>query len=221
MPFIPVQATAQAKLFGTVSGHPFNCIWHFRLPTVSATWTTAQLNALCDGLMNGLKLANGVQSLTGVNVTFSGVTAVGLETSAPAVGNSSVAAFSGSLAGTDLPPSVSILVQFVINDRFRGGHPRTYMPPSVVGSLVGSEDSWTPTFITSYNTAFINMIDNGLAANTGSFQCTPRYNYTFTDVPAKHKWLKTKSSLLDNPQVVNWVVKANIAGQSRRAKIGG
>jgi hypothetical protein len=221
MPFIAVPGVCQAKLQGSVSGHPWVVILHFKLAAVGNNWTTAQLNAVCDGLMTGIAVANGVGALSSNSVIFQSVAAVDLGTATPAVGGNTHAAITGGDATGEIPPSTCVLVQDVIPDRYRGGHPRHYMPPMGLGALTANADSWTPTKVGLYSTAYSGMINGATTAVTGISNCAVRYNYTYTDVPAKKKWMHTRSSFNDAPLITNWVVKANIAGQSRRAKIGG
>ena len=221
MTFIPVPGVAQAKMAGTISGHPFNNIWHYQLNAPGTNWTTAQLNALCDGLMAGLVLTNGIASLTGANTVFNGVTAVDLGIATPATGASTHAAVPGQATGNELPPSTCVLVDLITQERYRGGHARAYMPPGNAVELISTEDQWTTTFVNSYQTAFANMQDNAFSAVPGMHQCCVRYNYTYTDVPAKHKYLATRDSVHSTPAVVNWVVKAGLGTQRRRARLGG
>jgi hypothetical protein len=171
--------------------------------------------------MTGITAANGIGVLTTNAATFQSVQAVDLGVTTPATGASTHAAITGQDATGPVPPSTCVLVQELIPDRYRGGHPRHYMPPMGAGALTSTSDSWTPTKVGLYQTAYSAMINGATTAVPASSNCAVRYNYTYTDVPAKHKWMHTRSSFNDAPLVTNWVVKANIAGQSRRAKIGG
>jgi hypothetical protein len=221
MPFIAVPGVCQVKLSGAVEGHPWVTILHFKLAAVGNNWTTAQLNALCDGLMTGIAVTNGLGSLTNSTASFQSAIAVDLGTPTPATGANTHAAITGSDLTGPVPPSVCVLVQDVIPDRYRGGHPRHYMPPMGGGALTATQDSWTTAKIGAYATAYSSMINGATGAVPACSNCAVRYNYTYTDVPAKHKWMHTRSSFNDAPLITNWLVKANIAGQSRRAKIGG
>lgn len=220
MPQILVPGTAQAVLKGTVSGHPFANIFHYQLGTTGIPWTQAQLQALTDGIMSGIAQTGGIGVNSAQGVVFQQVVAVDLSTGTPAEAVSTHAA----VVGTQLPeptPSTCVLVDNIITARYRGGHPRSYMPPMGATSLTSNEDSWTTAAVAAYQTGYTNMHDAAFSAVPGIHQVAVRYNYTYTDDPIKHKWIKTRSSLNSTPQVINYLVKSAIGTQRRRARIGG
>jgi len=219
LPQVLVPGVAQVVLSGTVSAHPWAVIFHFKLDLSGQNWSISQLNATCTGLHTGA--FTHIAALTGSNVTFSTCTGVDLGTTTPAEGVSSHAAFSGTLVAPESPPSLCVLVSYQTQDRYRGGHPRAYMPPPNAATLTPTEDAWQGSYINSYSVAFANMMDDTFAAQTGMFQCAVRYNYTFVDDPVHHKYLRTRASLHSTPQVLNWIPKAPVATQRRRIKTGG
>jgi hypothetical protein len=88
-------------------------------------------------------------------------------------------------------------------------------------SMQTTEDAWTAQAVGLYQTAFTNMHDGAFNAVPGMHQCVVRYNYLYTDVPTKKKYLATRESLNSTPPVVGYLVKSNIGTQRRRARIGG
>jgi hypothetical protein len=221
MTFIPVPGVAQLVLKGTVSGHPFANIFHYSLGQPGQNWTAAQLNSICNAILAGIAGTGGIASLTMANAVFQTANAVDLGIETPAVGASSHAAVGGVLPGPDPPPSTCVLVDSIVQDRYRGGHPRSYMPPGSMAELDSNEDAWLAAYVGQYQTAFENMQDSIFSAVPGCFQVVPRYNYTYTDVPSKHKYLATRESFKHAAQVVNWLVKSPIGTQRRRARTGG
>jgi hypothetical protein len=220
-PFIPVPGVAQFKIQGTVSGHTFVNNWFYSQSSPQTVWTTAQLNTVCDNILSSIAASNGIGPLTAPEVTWSAITAVDLSSSTPATGANSHAAVSGTGPAGAIPPSICVLVNNVIGDRYRGGHPRSYMPPMAATSLISTDDQWAAASVNSYQTAYQNMQDNVFAAVTGTFQCIPRYNYTYTDNTTKRKWTHQRTSLNHVAQVRTWLVRTHIAHQTRRASIGG
>jgi hypothetical protein len=63
----------------------------------------------------------------------------------------------GTLAGTALSAGVAMIVKFKINRRYRGGHPRFYLPGRVVADLASST-SWAAGSVSSLATAFAAFI---------------------------------------------------------------
>jgi hypothetical protein len=76
----------------------------------------------------------------------------------------------GTNAGTPLPANNAVLVSHKIARRYRGGHPRHYMP---FGQNTDTSDSqhWTNTFITNVQNdmvAFIAAVNAAIITNWGS-----------------------------------------------------
>jgi hypothetical protein len=113
-----------------------------------------------------------------------------------------------------------ILVQHKIGARYRGGHPRTYLPPSGTANTT-SGDTWTNTFVataTSAWTALKSGVNSDLAAAglAAATQCAPRYTYTYTADNVKHKFTKVRSTFLGPFPVSGFTVDTQIATQRRR-----
>jgi hypothetical protein len=221
MPFIAVPGVAQFNVKGVIESHVFQNIWYYSQPTSQTLWSTAQLNTVCDAIMAGLALASGVASLTNPAVSWTNVTAVDLSTSTPATGANSHATVSGTATAGAVPPSVCVVVSNVTGDRYRGGHPRTYMPPMSSSFLDANNDAWNTTQVGQYQTAYQNVHDNVFSSVSGIFQCIPRYNYTYTDNTTKRKWEHQKASLNHVAHVVTWRVRPAIGYQTRRSSVGG
>lgn len=97
--------------------------------------TTAQLNTLA-GNVGAAWLANlAPQLITAVSLTT--VECIDLTTRTSNVGSDSTIR-GGALAGTNpLPVNAAICVSEHINNRFRGGHPRFYLPAPTVTQMAG------------------------------------------------------------------------------------
>jgi hypothetical protein len=214
MPTILVPGVAEVAMKGTIGPHPWAVIFHFKKNLVGQNWSISDLNALCQGLFAGAQSQIAVHTCT--DVTFQECLGVDLGLSNPATGISSGAAFAGSGTGPTPPPSTCVLVTYQITSRYRGGHPRAYMPPGPTTQMDTNEDAWLSTFVATYSTAFGNMMDAAFAASPGCIQVAPRYNYTYIDDPVHHKWIKQRSSHKEDAQVFNWIAKAALATQRRR-----
>lgn len=220
MPAILVPGVAQATLRGVIGSNPFNCIFHYKLNQVGVNWSQAQLQNLADGLMGGIALTNGVAQLTLNSAVFQQVVAVDIGTSTPFEASSTHAAITGVETGT-LSNQVAVLVSGTVNARYRGGKPRTYMPPGGSANIAAGGDSWTAAFVASYQTAFTNMQDTAFNAVLGITQVVVRYNYTYTPSPNGKKIIVTRESLNSTPQVLGYTVKGPLGTQRRRVRVGG
>jgi hypothetical protein len=88
--------------------------------------------------------------------SFVGLTAIDLSspTSATAETTDDLA---GSLAGTILPADACFVMSATVGRRYRGGHPRSYLPLGVETSLQTGR-TWTAAFITAVSTAWAGLI---------------------------------------------------------------
>jgi hypothetical protein len=68
-----------------------------------------------------------------------------------------IAVFNGStpggLGGDTLPASLSMLVNFKVKRRYRGGKPRVYVPTGAGGDLA-TPQTWSSTFLTAWTTSW-------------------------------------------------------------------
>jgi hypothetical protein len=87
---------------------------------------------------------------------ISGVTVTDIDTTdltnAFAAQASTSEALVGTRSGTPLTVAAACVVSWKINFRFRGGHPRTYLPAGVVADVTSGR-LWTSGFVTAVNAA--------------------------------------------------------------------
>jgi hypothetical protein len=83
--------------------------------------------------------------------TLTGVVAIDLTSPVSAVA-SVTASVAGTLAGTELPNDVAFVLSGTVTRRFRGGHPRNYLP---LGDETKLQDGshWMVAFVTAVETA--------------------------------------------------------------------
>ena len=62
----------------------------------------------------------------------------------------------GTVSGTPMPAQTAANVEYTIARRYRGGKPRMYLPPSVMGNLV-NDVAWTSAWATTLGTAVENF----------------------------------------------------------------
>lgn len=136
-------------------------------------------------LLNTLDTAWGtnIQPLQDAATTLTSVTATDLTSSTnPQVVKQE--ARTGTRVGSGLPAAVSPVLRFKINRRYRGSHPRLYLPAGV-GTDTSTAQQWTTAFtaavVAGWN-AFIAAIQTTPPTNIGTLsQVTLSYFQGFTN----------------------------------------
>lgn len=75
---------------------------------------------------------------------------------------------SGSLNGTGNQPQVSPLINWSIASTYRGGHPRTYLPPAD-SAHIGSDGALVGSYVTALTTAALGLISDVNALSSAGF----------------------------------------------------
>lgn len=92
---------------------------------------------------------------TGDNKTFASVEAVDLSSPTSAVATAT-GATAGALGGAILPADVAMVISATVARRYRGGHPRSYLPVGDATKL-NSDVLWDGAFVTAVHTAWIGF----------------------------------------------------------------
>jgi hypothetical protein len=219
MAFIPVPGVAQLTLHGVIGNKPWNVITHFLGSPVAGSWTTNQLVAMGNALMSGMASVWGSHMPTAT--TWSNVIGVDLGTQTPQEGISTHAPITGT--STQINDAAScVLVSYTTNQRFRGGHPRSYFP-GFDGLLQTTETLWDVTSYNSFVSAWASAIiaANQAAVSAGaqsSAQCVPLYVYEYRDNPTKKRYDKTRTALKTIAMVTSVGGNNTIATQRRRLR---
>lgn len=215
---ILVPGVAQARVTGTVSGHPWNAVWHYKIVS-GGSWTTGQLGTLTQQIM--LSWASRLAVVFPASAIIDSVEAVDLGVTQPAAGASSHAPVSGTAGGPEPAPQLTTNVKFLISSRYRGGHPRTALPAMAQSFQNPTGDSYTPTGIGDMSQGFSNLQDDVFAAIPGIFQAVPRYTYSYTPSLNGKKIIVERTGLKEVVQVLNWICQAEIGTQRRRNQVSG
>jgi hypothetical protein len=88
---------------------------------------------------------------------MSGVKVTDLSSSTAAVGEDATP-YTGTRSGAYLSADVATLLHFTIARRYRGGHPRMYLPFGVEGDLQ-DQQTWTTAYATALGTAWTAFQD--------------------------------------------------------------
>jgi hypothetical protein len=215
---ILVGGVAQTKLAGTIDGFPWVLLWHFQNASGN-DWTQSQIQALANAV--GTQFSTNMLKNMATNVQFTNVACVDLGTTTPAQADSVEGAGpGGGTAGTFQPSSGCVLLNFNIASRYRGGHPRTYLPPWPSAELL-TNNQWSGTVVTETEENFVTMIEGIVSAMStaglnGVTHCAVRYTWTYTDDPTHHKYLKTRGAPAVPYVVSSYTAQPRVCMQTRR-----
>jgi hypothetical protein len=150
------------RVVGTYNSAPWNNIFH--LQYTGGAPSVANLNTLCGSFLSAY--ASNLLPLCNPLVVLASADAQDL-TNAGAAQGSATNTSPGTRTGTALPTSACAVISWKINNRYRGGHPRTYVPAGNTADLLLGRN-WTDTFVTAANAAANAFLSAINALTTGA-----------------------------------------------------
>jgi hypothetical protein len=153
----PVPGVVKTVITGTISGASFANIFHWQMDTTGGL-SNAQATQIATGVLNAYN-SNVTLSLSPVVIVDS-CDATDLTSTSGGVGTHTNAVTGSGTTGT---PSANTccLVKHVIARRYRGGHPRTYLPPMGATALLSS-NTWQSGGVSVLQTNFNAFITGAL-----------------------------------------------------------
>lgn len=146
-PLPPAAQIVLVRIKGVFGTQPWNVIQH--LQYTGPAPTVADLQTVATSVNSAFN--TNYASLMPVGVSVTGIDLADLTNPAAAAASVSTTV-TGTRAGTIMPASTCIVVSWIINVRYRGGHPRSYYPFGVAADTQ-SVRAWTTAFVTSVNNA--------------------------------------------------------------------
>lgn len=139
-------------------------------------------------------------------------------TSATGASNSFTVSHFGVRTGDFMPAGVAMVASFEINRRYRGGHPRKYLPWGTAGTMAsGSTIDWDSAFVTDCQSKLTAMLGSGqlIGQTEGGTTWDEIVNVSYRNAGAVRA-----TAVVDT--VVNTIVRPRICSQRRRlGKVGG
>lgn len=137
----PATRTLLVRTIGSRNGTAWNNRFHLQYSAVPPT--TAELTTVCNDVISAW-----TAHWSAVCPTDVALTAVEIADIASATGASAevVAATGGIRVGAPMTNQVSCVVSWKINLRYRGGHPRSYLPAGVAADVL-TQRLWTTAFV--------------------------------------------------------------------------
>jgi hypothetical protein len=170
----PVDAVVRTAVEGTISGSAYANIFHWSYDSTGEL-TNANCNQLAEFVLTGYGtlLTAGFPDY----VVASNCEVTDLSSASAGVGSYS-GTFPGGGPSTAVPASACTLVKHYIARRYRGGHPRTYLPPQVE-SAMSDPHNWGPTYTASIQTAWDAFTHGVMNAETTGFEITGLVNVSY------------------------------------------
>lgn len=163
-PLPPVSQACKVRLVGTYFFRPWNNILYINYSATAPS--AANLNTYAAAVANAWQV--NVAPLCNTAVSLTAVDVVDIASNTGASGTASVA-IPGTLTGQALPIQAAMVASWHINFRYRGGHPRSYVPAGVPASTVNG-NTWTSAFLTSAVAGMSGFLTqmNGISLAAGS-----------------------------------------------------
>ena len=161
MPALPSVSGGLKVLSKWVAGADIAALSRFFLTYSGVAPTAAQLVTLADVFVTSF--ASNLQDKFSANSGLANVEITDLSSPTGAVGESTTGPVIGTEAGIVLPGATCVLVNALIDRRYRGGHPRTYVPAFTEDDL-SNEQQWEGGSIA----AFLPAWEDYVMAGTGS-----------------------------------------------------
>lgn len=143
--------------------------WHLYLGYGATPPSSANLNSLATVISTNYSAQ--LLSSTSTTTSLTRIECQDLADPASAIG-----VWTGALTGSQtgsLAASVSMLVNFKVARRYRGGKPRVYIPTGY-SAVLNNPQTWTSAFVTSYTTAFNTFVQN-ILNSMGTWTPTPSH----------------------------------------------
>jgi len=198
-----------------VGGNPWNVVLHYVGSPAGSAYTQAQLNAMISAINTPL---GGFAGQWPPQTTVTEYTAVDIGSAQPAE-----AAIAANIVGTavgEQDAASCVMFNYPVAQRYRGGKPRSYLP-GFAGNFQQSPVSWTlsafDSALTSWQAVIAGIASAGSGAGvTGCAHCVVLYNYVITDDPARHKYIRTRTSVKNVVVVGTAFGSVQIRTQRRR-----
>lgn len=161
------------------------------------------------------KLAANFCTVMSVDNQVTSLKATDLTTDTGAVAVASFSHF-GTRTGDFMPSSVAVVGSLAINRRYRGGHPRKYLPWGTAGTMAsGSTKDWDSTFVSDCLTVFQDTLGFHIGFTSGATTWDENVNVSYRTAGAVRP-----AAVID--VVVGSEIRTRICTQRRRlGKAGG
>jgi hypothetical protein len=208
---------AQLRIKGHVGPNQWAVVQHFSNGS-TAPWTQGGINALASTGRSAW--ITRLMPRTTSNFLLGDTEAVDLTDTGDRSAIQTGAQSPGTLAGSPMAIGTSVMINLNIARRYKGGHPRVYLPP--MSTTQGADgDTWEGAGLDATRLAYDNWVSDVLAALatagvSGALHVVPRYLYAYSYDATRHKVIKTRTGPNGAPQVISTLASSQIRTQRRR-----
>jgi hypothetical protein len=181
--------------------------------------TAAQLNTLAASISSEVNTNLSAYWTSDKHLTEVIITDLTSSTSAVGTWSGSVG---GTASGSPLAAGTALIVKFLINRRYRGGHPRIYLP-FLGASTLATDGSWntasTAALLTAWETFMAAVLANTWTGATLTNQVNVHYFHGFTNFTYPSGRVKAIPTPLATPTtdiVAGYAIVPQPASQRRR-----
>jgi hypothetical protein len=133
--------------------------------TVSGPYTDTQMSAVADEVFTDF--SDVFKDALTNDTHIQSALAEDLTTGSAAAGLSSGASVVGVLGGSIIPSGSAVVLNFGISSRYRGGHPRVYLPPPNT-TFLNDARSWSSSFRSGTESGWNSMLAAIQASTIGT-----------------------------------------------------
>lgn len=218
---ILVPGVAQAVLQGVFGTQPWAVVWHFKFDNSTSNWTQTNIQQLADAISGGW--GSYALNIIAPTVVLQQITTTDIGSTTPVVGSNSVSHAGAGGSGALANSSMCTLMRFKINVRYKGGHPRSYLPWGTNTNTL-NEFSWNAAYATLSQSAMANLINNvrSTVPASGGNQVShvvPRYTYTLTNDAVHSKYVRAREGLKSVDVVQSYLLNPTFGVQRRRLRV--
>ena len=122
----------------------------------------------------------------------------------------------GVRAGDFMPSNVAMVASCEIGRRYRGGHPRKYLPWGTAGTMAsGSTIDWDSAFVADCQTKFTGVLTDMKGFTSGATNWVNNVNVSYVDA-------KVRRMVPVVDVITSSIIRSRICSQRRRlGKVGG
>jgi hypothetical protein len=217
--FIPAASTVRVRqLFLLPDGKTVGC--HFYLSYSGTAPTAAELTAVAGACTTS---ADGVlPAYMSSALTLAGTTCTDLSSDMSAEGSVGDTT-AGSIDTAPVPVDACVVLSYEIGRRYRGGHPRVYLPLGVAASLL-NDYTWQSAFVADVVDAWTSLVEDTSVAFPGHAgtitQTAPSFvsGYTWETygTPLKYRRIPTPRATAEILPVITTLGRSYVGSQRRR-----
>jgi hypothetical protein len=138
--------------------------------------TAAQLVTLADVFMTSF--GTNIAEWFSESNSIESVEMTDLSSPTSAFGESTAAAIEGTRAGQALPGATCVLINYGLDRRYRGGHPRSYVP-ALISTDLNTEQTWTSATLGDFLTAWTTFAESAVGSEWSGGGTITNVNVSF------------------------------------------